>query len=276
MINNKLLKKVDYFDIDCLKKINAVFEELSSTSDINKRIQKIIDKYKVSEEQSKEIVKSVKSVMQTHSLSYKAMLEYIPIGIEYKNENNEEVCLNQMQYFYEKFHDETNIFANKKYIPTNLFEDEIISPTVRRSFIQTINVFNKIIKLYGNKYDINNITLELPREKNSYEERKKIRKINDINSKELQKIFTENNLDKSLIDRLNSKTKLKLKLLAEQDNFDIYDGEYIDPMDVINNPEKYQEEHIIPYSISFVDARYNKVITKSSNNYNKGNKTPYH
>jgi CRISPR/Cas system Type II protein with McrA/HNH and RuvC-like nuclease domain len=65
-------------------------------------------------------------------------------------------------------------------------DNEIVSPTVRRSFNQACQIVNKIISIYCKKnknkpnkkiYEINNITIELPRDKNINEERKKITKL---------------------------------------------------------------------------------------------------
>lgn len=279
MIENKLVEKIDLTNLEDIAKINDVFCELAKTSDIIKRIGLIQNKYNVDEKTAENLVKKVKGVMQTHSLSYQAMLEYIPIGIEFIDENNQEKSINQMQYFstIKNIFDKSDKFDNqqKKYISKNIFDNEIISPTARRAFIQTINVLNKIFKLYSKEYDINNITIELAREKNSSEEAKKIQKSIKNNAQEIEEVLKWANLDDSYKDKLNSKTKLKLKLLKEQDYKDIYTGNEIDVLDVINNPQKYQEEHIIPYSICFIDARYNKVLTTTQNNAEKGNRTPY-
>lgn len=281
LITNKKVNSIDLLNIEDLKKINDVFATLAKTSNVLKRVSLIIEKYVVSDETAKELTKSVKGVMQTHSLSYEAMLEYIPNGISYIDENGDDLAINQMRYFSEKTNiHNNNIFRNanntcKKYIPKSLFENEIISPTVKRSFNQTINVLNKIIKLYSNEYEINNITIELARDKNTYEEKRKISDIQNNNKNELNQIFKNRNLDLSLLNELNSKTKLKLKLLAEQDYYDIYDGTEIDALDVIKNPSKYHEEHIIPYSVSYVDSRVNKVLTKAINNNEKNNLSPY-
>jgi CRISPR-associated endonuclease Csn1 len=55
----------------------------------------------------------------------------------------------------------------------------------------------------------------------------------------------------------------------------LYDGKEIDRNDVIRNPQNWRIDHIIPYSISFMDNKNNKVLTKTETNKNKGNLTPY-
>ena len=282
LIKNKLVNKIDLTNIDDLKKVNSVFEILAKSADVQKRIELIINEYKVNQESAQELVKNVKSVMQTHSLSYDAMLEYIPYGIKYINpETNQEQSINQMVYFNELINNpNTKTYRNenntpKKYVPTNVMDEEVLSPTVKRAFRQTLAVLNKIIKFYSKEYELNNICIELAREKNSADERKRIEKNQTSNKKELEDIAKLNNYSFDKLKEKNSITKLKLKLLHEQNYLDIYDGQPINFEDVINNPGNYQEEHIIPYSISYVDARYNKVLTKRINNQNKGNQTPY-
>lgn len=289
LISNNLVSKIDLKDRDSLVQINEIFEQLARTSDVLKRLD-FIREY-VSKKFGKELdieiikslVKNVKGVMQTHSLSYDAMLEYIEVGIKFINEKNEEQAINSQQFFSDiilnnrgnnsKFKNEDG--SCKKYIPKSIFDDAIISPTSKRAFIQTINVVNKILKLYSKEYEINNIVVELAREKNDSEKRKMINKIQTENEKEIDKIFSENNIDRSYLNNLNYKTRLKLKLLKEQDYYDIYDGQKIDPIDVILNQGKYHEEHIIPFSICFIDSRRNKVVSKFENNKEKGDLTPY-
>ena len=60
-----------------------------------------------------------------------------------------------------------------------------------------------------------------------------------------------------------------------QEKCDIYTHKQIDIKDLINHPENYNIDHIIPYSVSYNDSSANKVLTTSSNNKDKGNKTPY-
>lgn len=69
---------------------------------------------------------------------------------------------------------------------------------------------------------------------------------------------------------------LKLKLWNEQDGICLYSGKTIDPNDIINNPQLFEIDHIIPRSISFDDARSNKVLVYRSENQKKDNQTPYY
>ena len=68
---------------------------------------------------------------------------------------------------------------------------------------------------------------------------------------------------------------LKLKLWNEQDGTCLYSGKTIDPNDILNNPDLFEIDHIIPRSVSFDDARSNKVLVYRTENQKKGNQTPY-
>lgn len=281
LLDNKVYNELNIYNETDLTKINDLFVELQRSMDLNKRAEIISDKYKIEISKCLELVKKIKGVMQTHSFSYKAMLEFIPIGIKYINpETGEDTSINASTYFVGKINSFGSRFLfngkPRKYIPKDIFEDAIISPTSKRAFIQTINVLNKIIKVYSKEYEINNVVVELPRDKNTSEERKKINSNQKKAEEEIAEVFSFAGLSiKDYSNNLNSKTKLKLKLLKEQNYKDIYDGQEIDVLDVIKNSNKYHEEHVIPYSLCFIDSRRNKVITKFENNKQKGDRTPF-
>ena len=213
--------------------------------------------------------KKVKNLTQPHSFSYKAMDEYIEAGIE-KSQN-------QMQFFGNKVYKLKEFekkFLNNKYIDKTIFKDQIISPTTRRAFTQTINVLNKIIKVYSKNYNIDNITIELARDKNTANQSQSIAKWQSKNNSLIDDILGEDDFIGYKKEDLNNTTKLALKLAKEQGWIDLYDGEPIDRMALISGRE-YQIDHIIPWSKSFNDSFMNKTISKTRNNQLKGNKTPY-
>ena len=267
---NKKISHIDVLNIELIKKINSIFDLLSKNSqDAIKRIEIIASLPEfnfISKESIKELVKNTKSLSATHSLSYKAMISFIEeIGIK---ENK-----NQMQYFTEKFsHNKIKNENSKelKYIPKNLFQNEIISPTTRRAFNQTVSVLNKILKNYSNEYEINNITIEMPRDKNSSEERKAIEKQQKRQTNNKSKIKSEYG-----VENINAKTRARILLWEEQNKEDIYSGEEIKLNDILNHNSKYDIDHIIPYSMCFIDGFNNKVLTSKENNARKSNKTPY-
>lgn len=259
-------KDINLFDMELINKSNDLFCELAKFNDALKRKEYLINEFNISDEKALELTKSVKNLTQTHSLSYEAMLNFI------RNCKNDE--MNSMQFFSKVYGPlVNNKFANKKYIPEGIYDDEIISPTVRRAFNQNIKVMNKIIKFYMKDYDLNNITFELARDKNSAEEREKIRKSQKENSNDVKLILEEYGNGKADL----SDKKLpreKLKLWKEQGFIDIYDGQRIEFEDVLNS-NQYEIEHIIPFSISNMNARHNKVLTKRCLNQEKGDNTPY-
>ena len=266
LVNN--LEFLNYTDESLLDLANDIYEICRKYyTDFNTLKDKVSNNYKIINPESFDLFKKLK-FSDSHSLSYKAMKEYIfKVGI---NEN-----INQSAYFYTKELaniEKQNRFGNSKYIPTNLFENEIISPTAKRALLQNIKVLNKIIKLYSKEYDIQNITIEMARDKNTAEERKRITEAQRNNEQQLNKICDLYNIDK---DNLNSKTITKLKLWFQQESLDIYDGQKIDIDDLLKDSGAYEIDHIIPFSISGEDSLSNKVLTKKINNQNKGNKTPW-
>lgn len=266
-------KPVNILDIELLQKANDVFESLAPYQDAKKRIEILKDVYKCSDQDKNEtLIKKLKGLTQTHSLSYKAMLEYIQYCANNLSQN-----INQMVYFENNLNrvDRENSSSNtKKYISKNIFDNEVISPTSKRAFIQTVRIMNKLIKSkILDDYEIDNITFELPRDKNTADERKNIEKSQKENKNVIDTILKDNNKNTDS-DKLSSKAKLRLKLWSQQNKRDIYDGKLIDINDVISG-NGLDIDHIIPFSISQDDSINNKVLTKQANNREKDNFTPY-
>ncbi|MDI4567900.1 MAG: type II CRISPR RNA-guided endonuclease Cas9, partial [Mycoplasma sp.] len=207
-----------------------------------------------------------------HSLSYKAMRLMIPILIIERK--------NQMQIAHENNWGSQVRFnnTNSKYINLSNKLDKLVgTPTVKRSIRQTINLINAIIKKYSKNFKVNNIVIEMAREHNNKDVKDNQRQLQKFikNQKDLIENEFNIDLDKSGKNK-NTNFLLKLWLWKQQEGRDAYDGEFIDKNDLLHNHwSKYEIDHIIPYSISFDDSRKNKVLTKSINNQNKGNRTPY-
>lgn len=270
MLNENIIdKNENMWDIRILEKAQLIFELLKS-EDVQQREKNIKTTYPNVKDESLDILigkKGIKDVFSTHSLSKRAMLEYINYFLNNLENNN-----NQMVYFSEKNIENNEINFNSKYIPHNLYQDAIISPTTRRAFNQTINVLNKILKLYSNKYDIDNITIELARDKNISEERKNISKSNAKNKEIIDKFKNEFDIDKNK--KFNASTSLRIKLWNSQDRRDIYDNSPISYDEVISG-HNLDIDHIIPFSVCSDDSINNKVLTHSYNNKDKSNRTPY-
>lgn len=266
LLKQNIINTFNIYNNSDVNLVNDFFEILrKNPSDLIKQKQSI--EYsnafkKIKSDDLDGFLRKIKGLSATHSLSYKAMMEYIEYA---KNENG-----NQRIYFDNYFKKENDDEEKSKYIKKDSINNMIISPTTKRSLIQSINVLNKIFKLYSKNYEINNITIEMPREKNSADERKKI---TDMNKKRESKVKEAK--DNFGIDLKNSKDRLKFILWEEQDHKDIYTGESILLEELINNPNLYDVDHIIPYSICFMDGRKNKVLTKKENNSEKSNQSPY-
>ena len=208
-----------------------------------------------------------------HSFSLKVMNYLIPYMYEESKE--------QMSLITDELNKQTlkrNVMnvADGKYINKKVIVSEIYNPVVRRSISITIDILNALIKKY---HDIEKVVIEMPRDKNSDDEKKRIKDTNKKNEQELNNIKNRLINDYS-ITQAEEKLKriknlaMKLKLWEEQEECCIYSGQHIDVDDLINNPNNYEIDHIIPISISFDDSRNNKVLVKQTENQKKKNMTP--
>ncbi|MGL4647707.1 MAG: type II CRISPR RNA-guided endonuclease Cas9 [Mycoplasmoidaceae bacterium] len=269
LLENNYLNAKD-FDLTSIKSLtlaNDLFKVISKDpNDKNKQKEYVKNVYPKATQSSIDVlIDKISKLSSTHSLSYKAMIEFITNCL-FEN-------INSSTHFYEKMKKNIEIrFKKGKYLNKESFDDSIISPTVRRSLRQTIKVFNKIIKLYSKKYEINNITIEMPRDKNTADQKIKLNKMMKKNRDKLANWASEAKID---LDKLKANVKQKISLCMDQDYLDIYDGEKINLDTLINQPGVYEIEHIIPYSISFDDSLNNKVLTKKHLNAEKSNLTPY-
>lgn len=166
-------------------------------------------------------------------------------------------------------------FGKYKYIPLGFLDEEIYNPVVRRSINQTIKIINAIIKKYG---DLEAIVIEMPRDSNQEDEKKKLEMIQAKNEKEKNEAierarneygFTEEQLyrQRGLL--------TKMRLWYQQDGRCIYTGKVISIQDLVNGPDKFEIDHIIPKSVSLDDSLNNKVLCYYNANQIKGQKTPF-
>ncbi len=206
-----------------------------------------------------------------HSFSLKIMRELIPAMYE---ENK-----NQMQLLTDMGLLKTSIdkYKGLKYIPDKELLEEIYNPVVRRSVHTSIKVLNAYIKKYGYPEQI---VIEMPRDKNSDEQKKFLKKVQGDNEKELANILKKCKEEygfeiKPEHFRNHKKLVLKLKLWNEQQGKCLYSGRTIDIRELVENPSSFEVDHIIPLSISLDDSRNNKVLVYAIENQNKGNSTPY-
>lgn len=149
-------------------------------------------------------------------------------------------------------------------IPTTLVDEFILSPVVKRAFIQSIKVINAVIDRFGLPEDI---IIELAREKNSKDRRKfinKLQKQNEATRKKIEQLLAKygNTNAKYMIE--------KIKLHDMQEGKCLYSLEAIPIEDLLSNPTHYEVDHIIPRSVSFDNSLNNKVLVKQSENSKKG------
>ncbi len=199
-----------------------------------------------------------------HSLSLKAMREMLD---DLQNTSD-----NQMQIIWKSGmgKDSAEKLEGLKNIPFS--EDKVFSPVAIRAEREAIKVINAVRKKYG---EMDSIVIEMPRDKNSKDEQKRIRESQKKYSQEIKK--TEEILSKEgeSVRSIPGKTKLKIRLYNEQNCKCAYSGESIDLSELINDETAYEIDHIIPLSISFDDSLANKVLCKSSENQKKGQQTPW-
>ena len=254
-------------------KIDSFVDILSQTKEIEKRNDKIKKDFNVSIDNEKLFKEASKiKSSQTHSLSYKALREYIPELLK-QNENYSTLS-------YEKRFGKNNGVnkdLDKNQIKNWINEELVASPSVKRSLNQTFLLLKAITKhCKKNKLNISKIVVEMTRETNNKRKRENIENFQKHLESKNKKVFEI--LQKEFKNR-GSSTKNglfnKIYLWDEQDGFDVYDGKPIDINDLRKNPNKYDIDHILPKSKSFDDSINNKVLTKSENNSDKGNKTPY-
>lgn len=270
LLENIINENDNMWNIDVILKAQEIFE-LLKTNDILKRKANIKNKFPLIKDEFLELLigkNGVCKVMETHSLSYKAMNEYIDYWI-----NNLDSNKNQMIFFNEiMIQNEENNIYNTKYLPHNIYQDAIISPTAKRALTQTTNVLNKILKKYTKEFDIDNITIELARDKNVAEEAKAISIANKKNEEIVKNFKKEFNIPEKT--PINSAQKLRIKLWEQQERRDIYDNTEITFKEIMSGIN-LDIDHIIPYSIGADDSMNNKVLTHSYNNKDKSDNTPY-
>lgn len=207
-----------------------------------------------------------------HSFSLKIMNELIPEM--YRQPKEQMTLLTEMGVMK----GQTDEFEKNKYIPVDVASEDIFNPVVRRSVRISFKILNALMKKYGT---LDEVVIEMPRDRNSDEQRKWEKETQKKNEKEQEyienKLATVYDIKLSSADFSSQKQlNLKLKLWNEQDGKCLYSGKIIEPEDLIKHSELFEIDHIIPRSISFDDSRNNKVLVYRTENQNKGNQTPYY
>ena len=192
-----------------------------------------------------------------HSLSLRAITEL-----------NEEMIaepLNQQQIItMNQLHSNRVSHEGEKWIKAD--DEAILSPVTKRSIREAIKVVNRVRELYG---ELDSIVVEMAREKNSEEQKKIQKNIQEANEKR----------NKSIDELLQGKevsntTRLKITLYQQQDGKDVYSLQDIDLKKLIEEPTYYEIDHILPISVSLDDSMANKVLVTHKSNQLKGQNSP--
>lgn len=255
-----LSKLVGKEDVDLLDEIGRIATYYQDVETRKKYYEKLFSKNNINlDNESFEKLLAIK-YSGTHSLSKKAMMEIM--------EDLLDSGKNQMELFTERGLVPYKMnFKGMTNIPKVYLDEWILSPVVKRSLGQCINVVNAIIKKYGMPEEI---VIEMARDKNSDEQKRRIEDMQKNNRKfneKILKLLGDQKLDRRYFNML--------RYWDRQDGQCIYSGEKISIQDIINNPQAYEVDHIIPRSISFDDSQNNKVFVKRSENQKKGQRTPY-
>ncbi|MDD1359976.1 type II CRISPR RNA-guided endonuclease Cas9 [Metamycoplasma hyosynoviae] len=252
--------------------------------DVNKRISQIfkldlLKNWKMNSEQLNKFVDKLSHSFigaTTHSLSLEAINLFLPIMLN--SNKNYESCKYEYLHNLNIKNQEQPPQKQTKYISAAFLEKEILPPSVKSTMRESIAIVNAIKKQYANKYEIENIVIEMAREKNSSEKTKKILKLQKKNEEKNKLCYEElkkHGYSQEAIEKVNVHTLLKIKLWIEQQHIDPYAGQEIKFREMVNINSFTEIDHIIPYSMSADDSWANKVLVLRGSNQKKGKKIPY-
>lgn len=152
----------------------------------------------------------------------------------------------------------------------SLFDIEPINnPVVRRAVSQTIRVINAVVREYGAPEVVR---VELAREMGKpYDVRTQITKKQEANAKKNEELRQQ--IKKIKGAEPTGQDIVKFKLFQDQNGVCLYSGQNLDRTRLFE-AGYVDVDHIIPYSISFDDSYTNKVLVRSPENRQKGNRIP--
>lgn len=246
------------------KMLDKIIEILTNKKGIEDRKDDLVSANIGLNDSQIEVLSNTTGIVGYHSLSFKA--------IRLLNKELFETEMNQMQLLHELklFDQNRKSTKGKKNIEAD--DEAILSPVVRRAQNETFKVINALRKKYG---EFDSIVVEMTRDKNSDEKKKRInqfQKNNENNSKEMDKFLKEAGFDP---EKINGKTRMKIRLYLQQDSKSAYTFQPIDLARLIKDPNYTEIDHIIPISISLDDSQNNKVLALHSENQQKKNLTPF-
>lgn len=258
----------------------------------DKLIQEYLcEAFAISEQAAEELLYEINLEDDFGSLSEKAIRKILPnlkngmqyydaclaAGYHYSDKKYEH--LDKLPYYGEIL---TQSCMGKKNSPKCMEEKfgRINNATVHVALNQVRYLINEIIDRYGKPYDI---AVEYARDLNaSARERQKMTDTRDKNEKENNRIVE---ILKEKIDKNRKYSKADIQKYKIWQKLSFYDknplvrecpfsGTPISLTDLLNG-QKFQIEHLIPFSRSLDDSLDNKVIATVEANRYKGNRTPY-
>lgn len=280
---NKFLDhKIDISDwpTELVDEIAPITTLNTEPSEIRQQLKdRVQPKYK---ELSNEVVKLIvenhglfvgESNNKWHRFSIKMMNELIPEMLATPKEQS--TILTERGFIKQ----ETGVTKKSGAIDINAVLEEIYNPVVAKSVREMLKVFNALAKKYPN---VDTVVIEMPREKNADEAKKRkdaAMKTNKKNKEASVKEFMEaagiNDAQYERAVRHHRKLPTKIRLWWEQSGHCPYSGHPIEATKLLNYPDSYEIDHIIPQSISFDDRLANKVLCEARMNQEKGQKTPF-
>ena len=270
---------INNWPTDLIDQIAFVMTLNTDSGEIHKRLSNLKSDFSELNDESIEIILKNSEIFKIstnnkwHRFSIKMMKELIP---EMEDTFKEQSTLLNERGFIKKSKD---MVTPNGSINIRKITEEIYNPVVTKSIRESLKVFNKLIKKYDN---IEYVIIELPRENNQDDEKKKIEKIQKENKKNKDATVKEfcqhaDIKESELFYRLNKNSKLftKIRLWYEQGGKDPYLGKNIDAYELFSNPDIFEIDHIIPRSVSFDSRLSNEVVCYASANSDKSNRTPY-
>lgn len=208
-----------------------------------------------------------------HRFSIKLMKELIPELLATTDEQST-ILTNRGLIQQEK-----GIVKENGDIDINQVLEDIYNPVVVKSVREMLKVFNALTKKYTN---INTVVIEMPRETNADDAKRKrdaaMKKNKQNKDKAIQLFMESAHITEAQYEyavRQNRKLPTKIRLWWEQNQVCPYSGNHIEASQLLNYPDNYEIDHIIPQSISFDDRLSNKVLCEARMNQEKGQQTPY-
>ncbi|MDN7146504.1 type II CRISPR RNA-guided endonuclease Cas9 [Liquorilactobacillus mali] len=264
-------------DINLVNKIADILTLNTEKAEIRKQLNK--SNIDVSNEIKELIINKNKDFLVDgratwHSFSYKTLNLLIP---ELMNTSEEQMTILTRLGLVKS---NSEKYKGLKNIPARRITEGIYNPVVAKATREAVNVFNAIAKKIG-RDNISDVVIELPREDNEADIKKGIvkrQKQNELEKEAADALVKQQMTisDSALVAHYRKVRGLsqKVRYWYQQGTCCPYCGKNIEAVQLINNNDSFEVDHIIPISVSFDDSQNNKVLVHSQCNQAKGKQTP--